>query len=197
MGLSEGLTETGTSSRTHRTLSPGTLSTHHPGQKRWTCQLPNSQAVIFGERLGVLLAPSGNFGGHGPLYPPPQPPLMRPGHPETPAAKARSYLRFFQALWRGGGKALPAAYGAGFVSFLPPRGRWRRREAGDSAGTAAWRWEEGREGASGDEDGPQMPVMSCPYSAPVGRTRGAEITASPSTRRGKHREEIPTHSPGD
>lgn len=48
------------------------------------------------------------------------------------------------------------------------------------------RWEECREGASGDEAGPQMPVMSCPCSGPVGRARaaGAEITVSPSTRRG-------------
>lgn len=44
---------------------------------------------------------------------------------------------------------MPAAYGAGFVSFLPLRGKWRRRKAGDSAGTGAWsdlvpvrRWEE-------------------------------------------------------
>lgn len=97
---------------------------------------------------------------------------------------------------------MPAAYGAGFVHFLPLHGRWRRREAGDTAGTGAWsdlvpvpRWEECREGASGDEDGPRMPVVSCPCSAPVGThtNSGSGNHSFPSTRRGKHRMEIPTH----
>lgn len=76
---------------------------------------------------------------------------------------------------------------------------------GDTAGIRGWsdlvpvlQWEECREGASGGADDPRMPVVSCLCSAPVGTHTGSGSgnRCFPSTRRDKHREEIPTHIPG-
>lgn len=81
----------------------------------------------------------GVCGDTEPPYPPPQPPrLWRQGTPKRSWPKPRGYLRLFRVLWQGGHKVWPAAYGAGFVNFLPLQRRWRRGEAGDSAGTGAW-----------------------------------------------------------
>lgn len=71
-GLSEGLAETGMGSRTHKTLSPGNLSTHQPGWKRLTCQLQNPHAVIFWREAWCLASISrGLVGTRSPRTPPP------------------------------------------------------------------------------------------------------------------------------
>lgn len=151
--------------------------------------------MIFGEKLGVLLPSLGGLRGHGAPAPTPAGPwLMRPGHPETPCPKSPGHLPLFRALWQGGGKAWPAAYGAGFVNFLPLPGRCRRR------GAALGQERPGpgavvggvREGASGDGDGPQMLVMSCPRSAPVGQREWKSQLPSPPAEVNKGRKSKPT-----
>lgn len=103
-------------------------------------------------------------------------------------------------------KLCPPLTGRDLLISFPCKEDGGRREVGVTAGPGGWtdlgpvvQWEECSEGARGGADSPRMPVVSCPCSALVGTHTGSESgnRCFPSTRRDKHREEIPTHIPGD